>query len=403
VFRGRLPLVHRSHRVWFPRIRNFANGATRFHVLNHIPEGNTVNIKRSGGLAAIALVGALALASCAANETGGSENPSTSDLSGTINGAGSSAQGSAQEAWIAAFQTANPDVVINYDPSGSGAGRETFISGGSDWAGSDSALNDEEIAGDFAGCAADTKAFDVPTYISPIAVIYNVEGVDELNLDAATIAKIFKGDITNWNDPAIAALNDGATLPDLAITAVHRSDDSGTTKNFTDYLFQVAPDVWDQKPADAFPYQTGEGAQGTSGVVDAVTNGTGTIGYADASKAGDLGVAKIKVGDEFVAYSAEAAAAVVEESPLVEGRDANDLAFKINRTTTDPSHYPLVLVSYSIVCNEYADAAQGELVKAYISYITSDEGQQVAAESAGAAPLSADLQAQVAESLSAIK
>src|SRR6185295_12104640 len=186
---------------------------------------------RFGAIGAIALAGAFALASCAANEggTGGEETPST--LSGTLDGAGSSAQGSAQEAWVAAFQTANPGVTINYDPSGSGAGRETFIAGGSDWAGSDSALSDDELAGEFAACAADAKPIDIPTYISPIAVIFNVEGVDELNLDAATIAHIFKGDITNWNDPAIAALNDGAKLPDAAITAVHRSDDSGTTKN----------------------------------------------------------------------------------------------------------------------------------------------------------------------------
>ncbi len=362
-----------------------------------------MNIKRSGGLAAIALVGALALASCAANEGGGTDTPAASDLSGTINGAGSSAQGSAQEAWIAAFQTANPNVVINYDPSGSGAGRETFISGGAAWAGSDSALSDDELAGTFASCAADSKAIDLPTYISPIAVIFNVEGVDALNLDAVTLAHIFKGDITNWNDPAIAALNEGTTLPDATITAVHRSDDSGTTKNFTDYLNKVAPEVWDQKAADPFPYQTGEGAQGTSGVVDAVTNGTNTIGYADASKAGSLGVAKIQVGTEFVAPTAEGAAAVVADSPLVEGRAANDLAFALDRNTTDPSHYPLVLVSYSIVCDTYADAAQGELVKAYIGYITSDAGQQVAADAAGAAPLSAELGQKVADALATVK
>jgi phosphate transport system substrate-binding protein len=361
-----------------------------------------VNIKRSGGIAAIALVGALALASCAANE-GGTDEPTESTLSGNLVGAGSSAQGSAQEAWIAAFQEANPDVTITYDPTGSGAGRETFIAGGSDWAGSDSALNDDELAGEFGSCAPDTAAIDIPTYISPIAVIFNLDGVDELNLDAATIAKIFKGDITNWNDPAIAALNDGTTFPDLAITAVHRSDDSGTTKNFTDYLNKVAPEVWDQKAADPFPYQSGEGAQGTSGVVDAVKNGTGTIGYADASKAGSLGIAKIKVGDEFVTYTPEAAAAVVADSPLVEGRADGDLAFALDRLTTDPSHYPLVLVSYSIVCTEYADAAKGELVKAYVSYITSADGQAVAAESAGAAPLSEDLQAKVAESLALVK
>lgn len=363
-----------------------------------------MKITRIGGIAALAIVGALALSSCATNEpSGDGSDAPTSDLSGTFNGAGASSQGSAQEAWVAAFQTANPAVTINYDPSGSGAGRETFIAGGSDWAGSDSALSDDELAGEFAACAADTKPIDIPTYISPIAVIFNVDGVDELNLDAATIAHIFKGDITNWNDPAIAALNEGTTFPDLAITAVHRSDDSGTTKNFADYLNQVAPDVWTEKPADPFPYQTGEGAQGTSGVVDAVTNGVGTIGYADASKAGSLGVAKIKVGDEFVAFTPEAAAAVVAESPLVEGREANDLAFKLNRTTTDPSHYPLVLVSYSIVCTEYADAAKGEFVKAYIGYITSEEGQQVAADAAGAAPLSADLSAKVADAVASIK
>lgn len=357
---------------------------------------------RFGAIAAIALAGAFALSSCAANETPTGDEPA-SDLTGTLVGAGASSQGSAQEAWIAAFQTANPDVDITYDPSGSGAGRETFIAGGSDWAGSDSALNDDELAGAFGACVEGTSAIDLPTYISPIAVIFNVDGVDELNLDAATIAHIFKGDITTWNDPAIAALNEGVTLPAATITAVHRSDDSGTTKNFSDYLNKLVPEVWDQKPADPFPYQTGEGAQGTSGVVDAVTNGTNTIGYADASKAGDLGVAKIKVGDEFVGYTAEAAAAVVAESPLVEGRDANDIAFALDRTTTDPSHYPLVLVSYSIVCSEYADAAQGELVKAYISYITSPEGQQVAADAAGAAPLSEDLSAKVADALATIK
>lgn len=360
-----------------------------------------MKITRFGALGAIALAGAFALSSCAANEAPTGEP--AGDLSGTLVGAGSSAQGSAQEAWIAAFQTANPDVDITYDPSGSGAGRETFIAGGSDWAGSDSALSDDELAGDFGSCAPDAKAIDLPTYISPIAVIFNVEGVDELNLDAETIAHIFKGDITNWNDPAIAALNEGTTLPDATITAVHRSDDSGTTKNFSDYLNKLVPEVWDQKPADPFPYQTGEGAQGTSGVVDAVTNGTNTIGYADASKAGSLGVAKIKVGDEFVGYTAEAAAAVVAESPLVEGRDANDIAFALDRTTTDPSHYPLVLVSYSIVCSEYADPAQGELVKAYIAYITSAEGQQVAADAAGAAPISEDLSAKVAAALETVK
>ncbi|TFC42794.1 phosphate ABC transporter substrate-binding protein PstS [Cryobacterium sp. TMT1-21] len=364
-----------------------------------------MNFTRFGRPAVIAVVAALALSSCASNEsaTPASTEGAASALTGTLTGAGSSAQGSAQEAWIAAFQTANPDVTVNYDPSGSGAGRETFIGGGSDFAGSDSYLKDEELAGTFAACAPGSSAVDLPVYISPIAVIFNVEGVKDLNLDSDTLAKIFKGEITTWNDPAIAALNPKATLPATAITAVHRSDDSGTTKNFTDYLFQTAPDVWTDAPADPFPLQSGEGAKGTSGVVDAVTNGVGTIGYADASKAGDLGVAKIKVGDKFVGYTADAAAAVVADSPLVEGRDKSDLAIKINRLTTDPTHYPLVLVSYAVVCTEYADAAQGELVKAYVSYMAGSDGQSVAASAGGAAPLSTELADKVSAVLATIK
>jgi phosphate transport system substrate-binding protein len=357
---------------------------------------------RLGSIAAVAIVGSVLLSSCAANE-GNAPEETVSTLSGQIDGAGASSQGSAQEAWIAAFQTANPDVTITYDPSGSGAGREAFIAGGVAFAGTDSSLKDEEIAGGFAGCAADTGYIEVPVYISPIAVIFNVDGVDELNLDAATIAGIFKGTITSWDDAAIAALNPDADLPTAAITAVHRSDDSGTTKNFTDYLNKVAPAVWDAPAADPFPYTVGEGAQGTSGVVDAVTNGTNTIGYADASKAGDLGVAKIKVGDEFVAYTAEAAAAVVGESPAVEGRADTDLAIALDRKTTDPSHYPLVLVSYIIACQEYAEAGTGELVKAYVSYLVSEEGQAEAAASAGSAPLSADLAAKAATAIATIK
>ncbi|MEP6478812.1 MAG: phosphate ABC transporter substrate-binding protein PstS [Rhodoglobus sp.] len=362
-----------------------------------------MNFKRLGTVAAIAIAGTLALSSCAANEAAPTAAPTESTLSGTIDASGSSAQGSAQEAWIAAFQTANPDVTINYDPAGSGAGRTAFIAGGVDFAGSDSALKPEEIAGGFAGCTPDTGYIQVPDYISPIAVIFNVEGVKDLNLDAATIAGIFKGTITSWDDPAIVALNKDAKLPSAPITAVHRSDDSGTSKNFGDYLNKVAPEVWDAAPADTYPYQVGEAAQGTSGVVDAVTNGTNTIGYADFSKAGKLGIVSVKVGDKFVAPSADGAAAVVAESPAGDTAGDTDLSIKVNRTTTDPTHYPLVLVSYIDTCTSFVDPAAAELVKAYIGYITSQDGQTAAASAAGSAPLTADLSDKIATVLEGIK
>ena len=164
-------------------------------------------------------------------------------------------------------------------------------------------------------------------------------------MDPATVAGIFAGTITNWNDPAIAATNEGVTLPDLAITPVHRADDSGTTENFTDYLYQAAPDVWTWEPDGVWPATpvAGEAAPQTSGVVAAVEGGTGTIGYADASRAEGFGQVAVQIGDEFVPFSPEAAAAVVDASPLEEGRTAGDLAIALDRTP-DSAAYPIVLV-----------------------------------------------------------
>ncbi|QHC67404.1 phosphate ABC transporter substrate-binding protein PstS [Rathayibacter sp. VKM Ac-2759] len=370
------------------------------------PKGILVRFSRLGQAAVIAAVAAITLTSCASNEApagGGEGSASASSLSGTITGIGSSAQGTAQTTWAAAFQTANPEVTVNYDPQGSGAGRTSFIDGAADFAGSDAALKDEELAGTFASCAPDTKPIDLPVYISPIAVIFNVEGVDELKLDAATIAGIFKGTITTWDAPEIAALNPDATLPSAPITSVHRSDDSGTTQNFTDYLAASASDVWDAPAAQTFPYQSGDGAKGTSGVVDAVKNGTNTIGYADESGAQGMDMAQLKVGDAFSTISADGAAAVVAASPVAEGREENDLAIAIDRTGTEADAWPMVLVSYLIVCQEYSDAEKGEVVKAFASYIASSEGQEAAAAQAGSAPLSSDLADKVATAIESIK
>jgi phosphate transport system substrate-binding protein len=362
-----------------------------------------VNTKRFGSVAAIAIAGTLLLASCAANE----EDPGTeapSEITGTLVGGGASSQGSAQEAWIAAFQTDNSDVTVEYDPSGSGAGRDAFMAGASSFAGSDRAFNDEELAADsFASCVPGTGIVEIPAYISPIAIIFNLEGVDTLNLDAATIAGIFKGEITSWDDPAIASQNEGVELPATAITAVHRADDSGTTENFTEYLGAAAPEVWDAEADGVWPFEGGEAAPQTSGVVDAVSSGTGTIGYADASRAGDLGTVAVKVGDDYVEYSAEAAAAIVDASPFVDGRSEGDLAIELDRTSEAEGVYPVVLVSYLIACAEYVDPDAAALVKAYFTYIISEEGQATGAAEAGIAPISEALFEKAAAAVDIIK
>lgn len=299
-------------------------------------------------------------------------------------------------AWQAGFQTANPDVTVNYDPVGSGAGRDTFMEGASDFAGSDRAFHDSELeSGRFGSCTPGSGIVELPLYISPIAVVFNLDGIDRVNLDAVTLARMFTGEIENWSDEAIASHNPELELPDLRITPVHRSDDSGTTENFTEYLAAAAPEAWNSGADDSWPIPYGEAAQGTSGVIDAVRGGAGTIGYADASRAGDLGTVALQVGNEYVSYSPEAAAAIVDASPFVADRDAGDLAIELDRTSTAAGVYPLVLVSYLIGCEEYRDPGKGALVHAYFSHIASEEGQQAAAEFAGSAPISAALRDKV--------
>jgi phosphate transport system substrate-binding protein len=368
-----------------------------------------VKISRIAQVGAVAAVAALALAGCASNEpaAGTNDEPTTSDLSGEIAGGGASSQEVAVQAWTAGFQTANPDVTITYDPAGSGAGRESFQAGAFPFAGSDRAFKADEIAaGPFDGCVEGSGIIELPTYISPIAVIFNLEGVDSLNLDAATIAGLFAGTITNWNDPAIAALNEGVELPDLPVTPVHRADDSGTTENFTDYLFQAAPEAWTFEPDGVWPATPvgGEAAQGTSGVVSAVAGGNGTIGYADASRAAEEGLstAAVKVGDEFVEYSPEAAAAIVDASAMEEGRGDGDLAIALDRTSEEAGVYPIVLISYMIACQEYADPSVAPIVKGFLEYIASPEGQDAAAEAAGSAPISDALREQVTAAIDLI-
>lgn len=352
-----------------------------------------MKLNRFGSAAIIAVAGTMLLSSCAANEGNTTPSDDASALSGTLVGAGSSAVGAAQTTWVAGFQTANDGVTVTYDPSGSGAGREAFLAGGVDFAGSDRAFNDEEVAtGGAVNCAPDSGIVQLPLYISPIAIIFNLEGVDSLNMTPATVAGVFAGTITTWNDPAIAADNEGVELPATNITAVHRSDDSGTTENFTDYLASAAPEVWTNEADGVWPTGlTTEAAQGTSGVVDAVTAGVGTIGYADASRAGELGTVAVQVNDEFVPYSAEAAAAIVDASPFIEGRPDFDLSIELDRTPDAAGTYPVVLVAYLIGCETYNDSAQAELVKEYFTYMASADGQAVAEADAGSAPISSTL------------
>jgi len=385
---------------------------------NAFPKGTPVKNLRLGGIAVIALAG-VALAGCANSSTpsnSGSPKPTKStasidykSLSGTITAGGSSAQANAEAAWTAAITSSAvgaTNLTINYDKSqGSGGGVTNFLSGAYDFAGSDAPLKPEQTTAAEATCGTG-GAVNLPIYLDGVAIIYNLPGVTDLKLSGSTIAKIFNLKITDWSDPAIAKDNGGKALPAGAITTVARSDGSGTTQNFTNYLAATQPADWTYPASNAWPVAGNVSKQqGGSGVVNAVKAGSGTIGYADHSAIGDLSAAQVGVGSKFVAYSAKGvsnafATAGTTTSNGVEG----DLSqtFDYSKLTTSDI-YPIPLLSYAIMCKTFAKSEQATLVKGYISFIVSDLGQQVAQKNAGSAPLPKSIVSKITDTLATIK
>ena len=355
--------------------------------------------------AALALT--FTMAACGAGNEGetsasGGDGDAAASASGTIKGAGASSMEKAQNEWIANFTDVAPDATVEYAPDGSGTGREKFINGAVNFAGTDSAMDDDEIAkAKEKGCTGETIQF--PIYVSPIAVAFNLKDVDSLNLSAPVIADIFSGKIKTWNDPAIAKENEGVDLPDTKITPVNRSDESGTSKNFSAYLSEAAPENWKHEPEDVWPIKGGEAAKGTSGVVDTIGAGEGNIGYADASQIGDLKAAKIKAGEEFIEYSPDAAAKILESAERVDESRKTNYAVKLDRGNAGEGVYPVVLVSYAVACTDYEDKDVASTVKAYLEYAVSEDGQKASTDAAGSAGLSEAATKNATDALGQIK
>lgn len=309
-------------------------------------------------------------------------------LTGDIKASGSSAQEAAMTAWIAGYQGEQPGVLVQYDAIGSGGGRENLVAGATDFGGTDAFLDEEEREAVRQTCGP-RGALHIPVYISPIALPYNLPGVEDLQLRPDTLARILDQEITSWDDPAVAEDNPGVDLPDTGITVVHRSDDSGTTENFLEYLAAAAPDAWPHEVDKAWPVPA-EAAPQNTGVIQVVEATEGAIGYADASVVTGSSVA-IGVGEEFVEFSPEAAARVVDASEPVDTGLEGDLALDLARDTSASGAYPIVLVSYHAACTHYERAARAELVRDFLHYVVSEEGQQAAARAAGSSPISDSL------------
>ena len=359
-----------------------------------------MKLQRHGTIACLALTAALALSACGSDNQepaspSASGSTAASDCaSGTLNAQGSSAQKNAVDEWRKAYQQRCSGTTINYEGSGSGAGVQAFISGTADFAGSDSALKEDEQPKADARCATG-PAIHLPMVIGPIAVAYNLPGVDGLQLKPGTLAKIFAGKITKWDDPAIKADNPSATLPSSTIQTVHRSEESGTTDNFTSYLSKVAEADWTFGKGKAWKAPGGTGSRGSDGVATSVKSTEGSIGYMEWSYAenGGLSMAKIQNGaGEFTELTAESAGKTIAGAK-VEGT-GDDLKMTIDYATTTPGAYPIVLVTYEIVCSKGNPADKLELIKGFLGYAASAEGQGSLTD-LGYAPLPAEVQTKV--------
>jgi phosphate transport system substrate-binding protein len=291
-------------------------------------------------------------------------------VSGTINASGSTFQTNFQQAAISAFKQVQPNVTVNYGGGGSGAGRSALYAQTVLFAGSDSPIP----AADKSKVPAGKTVLYFPVQIGPIAIAYNLSGVTGLKLDATTLAKIFQGQITTWNDPAIKALNPSANLPSTPITLAVRSDSSGTTQNFSLYLQKAAGSAWKLGSSSTIDWpKTAHAANGGSGLAQAVKSTPGAIGYVDFSTATASGLSAATIKNSagsFVAPSpASATAAATHVTP------AADLTF----TTADEpgaDSYPITYQSWDLVYAEQKSASDAALLKAYLGYLLGD-GQKL--------------------------
>lgn len=338
-----------------------------------------INARKTAVVAAAAIV---ALSGCGSDKNAAAPGRSSSAAAGSASDCGGkntlSAEGStAQQNAIGVFNQVwgqkCPGKNLSYNPTGSGAGVNQFIAGQVDFAGSDSPLSKDQPAEAAKRCSGN-PAWNLPLVFGPVALAYNLPGVDKLALNADVIAKVFTGAVTKWTDPAIAALNAGVTLPDTAITPIYRSDSSGTTDNFQKYLTAAAPTTWTKGAGKEFQGGAGEGAQKSAGVVQAVQATPGAIGYAEKGfvTQANLPMAAIDTGAGAVALTDDAARAAIEGAKFA--AEGNDLALDLNSIygTKAPGAYPLVLATYEIVCSKGYNAETAGAVKSFLTVAAGD-------------------------------
>ncbi|MFJ7998654.1 phosphate ABC transporter substrate-binding protein PstS [Streptomyces sp. NPDC096310] len=369
---------------------------------------------RATALGALAVSGALVLTACGSDNnsestTGGSGTKSSAassavckDAKGQLLASGSSAQKNAMDLWVKNYMATCSGVEVNYKSSSSGEGIVAFNQGSVGFAGSDSALKPEEVADSKKMCTDGGQGINLPMVGGPIAIGYHLEGVDSLVLDAPTLAKIFDSKIKTWNDPAIKALNPDAKLPNKPIQAFHRSEDSGTTQNLGKYLGATASSDWKYEAEKKWPAPGGQAASGSAGVATQVKQVDGAIGYFELSYATSQKISTVKIDTgasaPVEATSENASKAIAAAKVKGTGKD---LALDLDYATKADGAYPIVLVTYEIACDKGNKPATLATMKSFLTYTSSEDGQKLLSE-AGYAPIPAEINAKVRETVASL-
>lgn len=346
----------------------------------------------------VAAISALAVTAAACTSASGSDN-SSGNSGGSfegvaLTGAGATFPDPVYEQWFHDFTSVEPGAKINYQAIGSGGGVEQFTAKTVDFGASDAPLQTSEIA------ALPGKAVEIPTVLGGVAVAYNVSGLTTgLKLDGATVAGIFLGKITKWNDPAIARQNPGVKLPDESIAVVHRSDESGTTFVFTSWLASQSSEWQQQVGADkAVQWPVGTGGDGNDGVAAGISQTEGSIGYLsyDFAVTSNLGVAQIKRNDgTYVAPSVESISAAGSALTLPIGPDTSIL------NSSAPGAYPIATTTYLLIYTDQTNKDKGQTLVDFV-YWALTQGQDTATK-LNYSPLPDKIRTQVLDLLNQIQ
>ncbi|MBD2163416.1 phosphate ABC transporter substrate-binding protein PstS [Calothrix membranacea FACHB-236] len=354
----------------------------------HLSKSATKYTRLAASISVLALTFSLAACggqqtdSTATKETPGTATDATAsnpgktlDLGGNISltGAGASFPAPLYASWFTDLNKKYPNLQVNYQSVGSGAGVEQFIKGTVDFGASDVAMKDEEIQ----KVPQDKGVLLLPVTAGGIVLAYNLPDVPELKLPRAVYTDILLGKIKSWDDPQIAKANPGAKLPNQPITVVYRSDGSGTTGVFTKHLSAISPE-WKSKVGDgkSVKWPVGVGGKGNEGVTAQIQQTQGSIGYVEYgyAKQNNIKFATLenKAGN-FVAYNDQSAAKTLEAVTLPE----NLRAFISDPEGADS--YPIVSYTWILAYKKYPDAAKSKAMEAMIEYALTD-GQKLATE-----------------------